>query len=277
MAADFGRSERIGSVPRVNVRRLNDLWSLIRKSDLVLIGGGTLLQDDQRDRCFAGLPRLCLAVSVIGWLCNRRIVYFGVGCDPIIRPHMRNILRIAVFGRRLFVREEESLARVRTELNSNGQVSCDASLLLYPWGKDLRLPRAKEARLTICLNSTESQMLTVERFAALDKIFERVGFLSMDQGDSSDFHGLNPAVRSMMEPHQLDYTWRDAAAKIEASTLVISSRMHALYLAGLLNVPSIAVGNSPKVASFAKRYGIPIVEDLADFIECPQDLSLIHI
>ncbi|MFC9360242.1 polysaccharide pyruvyl transferase family protein [Rhodococcus sp. NPDC057014] len=132
VAADFGNVERVGSAPRVNVRRLSKLWRLIRTSDLVLIGGGTLLQDDQRARCFAGLPRLCLTVSVIGWLCNRRIVYFGVGCDPVSRPHMRNTLRMAVFGRKLFVRDEESLARVRTELNSNGQVACDASLLLYP-------------------------------------------------------------------------------------------------------------------------------------------------
>ncbi|MFC9360241.1 polysaccharide pyruvyl transferase family protein [Rhodococcus sp. NPDC057014] len=114
-------------------------------------------------------------------------------------------------------------------------------------------------------------MLTVDGVTALEKLFHQVGFLSMDQGDSSDFYGLSPAVRLMMEPQQLDYTWYDAAEKIGASTLVISSRMHALYLAGLLNVPSIAVGRSPKVASFAKRYGIPIVEDVADLIERPRD------
>jgi polysaccharide pyruvyl transferase WcaK-like protein len=269
-ATDFGAARVAGSGPRRYTRGLVGLVRAIRASDAVIVGGGTLLQDDTGRGLLNGLPRLVLTVSMTAFLSRRPMVYLGVGCDPISRPAPRAALRLAVKGRTVWARDRASLDRVAGQLHGRPRLGADVCLLPGDPAVQAVVEAASNSEVVrrgvvVALNRRDVAQVDAAflmRMASEDGVEPTL--LAMDQrteeGDLTDhFDGMS-GFRLLQPP----VSWRDAATTIAGATVVIASRMHALYLAALSGTPMIAVGRSPKVLSFADEFGIPVAESLED-------------
>jgi polysaccharide pyruvyl transferase WcaK-like protein len=88
--ADFGQTARLDSTEeRVRVGGVRGLADVVRQVDAVVVGGGTLLADDQPGRPFAGLPRLMAVTGLIARTSRTPLAVFGVGADPVTRRRAR--------------------------------------------------------------------------------------------------------------------------------------------------------------------------------------------
>lgn len=264
-AIDFGDATRDPDqgYPRQRSGRSLSLARTIRESDLLIIGGGTLLQD-AAVHSFSGLPRLVATTSNMARVTKTPCAFFGVGVADIHRAPARWLLRSGLSGRPVYVRNAESLERVHTLGATEARVSGDAIHLLSPDSLPTHTAHSHGTAL-LCLAYGDGNLATEQALSALQARLARISLLQMDQrpavGDGSDLpshivakFGLSPRLRSAKQ------TLHDIAT----SSLLISSRLHALYLAGLVGTPAIALSGRPKVEEYAREVGLPLVSSLQE-------------
>lgn len=268
-ALDLGGDRTDGLSDRVSAEGLVGLLEFVKGSDAVVVGGGTMLQDDARDRLFGGLPRLCAAVRLSASIQRKPIAFFGVGCDPVSRRSALLLLKVATRGVPVWVREPDSLARAADTLGAPALLAGDACLL----PASPRPTITDDVGVTFALNFNDERQLTsslVERARAVGSV--RV--LGMSQGDSLTDVGpwseqaVGPrseqATDATREIVPYPATWEQAFNTIASSRIVVASRMHALYMALLAGTPVIALSTNAKLQSFASEFHVPTVSSLAD-------------
>lgn len=258
---DFGGHRDDGGRARTQARGLKGLWASVRSADAVVLGGGTLLQDDDRTKLFGGLPRLCAVVSLVARINGRPLRYFGVGCDPIARTIPRLALKLAVSGSPSWVREEESRRRFAEMFGFKPQISSDVALLSAE-----RACEERSKAVTIALNRDEAPSLSRDLLKQLKGLGLAPQFLSMDQQPTfADHHFVSNILANELTLLPTATGWKAAWRAISTSRIVIASRMHALYMAALAGIPAVAIGDKAKVSSFAKEFNIPIFASVADY------------
>jgi polysaccharide pyruvyl transferase WcaK-like protein len=256
--ADFGSVRTCGGEPRLNLTGIATLYKAMRTANFILVGGGTLFQDDTPGRRFSGLSRLMFAVSALAWIARRPVYFFGVGCDPIKAWDARILLRLAVFRRAIWVRDEESQRRCWTLLGTRALLAADVSLL---GAKDPSFITAEprqtpKNRLSIALNREHGDLLTGRLLNSLRTQFDDIVFVQMDQGNEGDALRLNSEVRGRFDEITEGLTWKDAVKILADSSVVLASRMHAMYITAMASVPTAAIGGAAKVDAFIHEFGI---------------------
>lgn len=259
--ADFGgvaRSPADGThVPLEGVR---GLWRALGKVDAVVIGGGTLLQDDnQGGSPWGGLPRLVLVTALLARVRGLRVAFFGVGSNLTRRAIPRRMLRIALSLGPAWVRDDFSQGLVQSQFHTSARLAADTALFLRP------APTATSSGelLVIAAYARDLTMLNRPLLETLRTQFREVVFVSMHQGRPNDGTGLSAEARSLIDRTYADLTLKETIELFSSASAVLSSRMHALYLGALLGRPLMAFSRRPKVCSFAHEYSVPRTDDLS--------------
>ena len=261
LVADFGDHRHSAGEPRLKLEGLGSLIRAVRDADAVILGGGTLLQDDGSGNGFGGLPRLCATVVGIAKATGTPVAFYAVGCDPVERIAPRALLRFAVQNVPVWVRDAESVERVARGLRGSAKLGADASLLLPG-----RTSNSVAGPLVLALNRKHAAAVTADIVGVLREIHGSVVFLNMSQGGSewTDSAVMTSAVRDQFDEVTSMLTWEEAESVIASSSVVVASRMHALYASMLVGRPMIAVSELPKVATFADEFDITRVESIVD-------------
>lgn len=254
--ADFGQTRRLDSTEeRVRVSGVRALADIVRQVDAVVVGGGTLLADDQPGRPFAGLPRLMAVTGLIARTSRTPLAVFGVGADPVTRRRARLALRAGLDGARVWTRDPDSAGRAAGYSKLPVAVAADVSLFAAPELAAMAAPADRRRGAVVALNAKHSPAVTLADVAALEERFGEVVFVSMDQGDDSDAGALPPEVRARLTTEPGDHGWRRAAELMADREVVVASRMHAMYLGTMLTTPVVAVGGATKVGAFTTEFG----------------------
>ncbi|MHA3702262.1 polysaccharide pyruvyl transferase family protein [Jatrophihabitans sp. YIM 134969] len=262
--ADFGSMPRADG-SRVMLAGLGDLARAVRTADLVLVGGGTMLQDDTPEKRLGGLPRLCLAVALVAVIARVPVAYIAVGCDPVKRWGQRLALTTAVrVAKEVWVRDARSQARVREMLHRRAELGADAALLLRTRDAGLTHNPRERSGCVIALNRVDAAKLDATVVSALGRRHGGVTFLSMDQGENADSESLTPEAAKAFDTLTSNLTVDDAIGVIASARMVIASRMHALYIAALTETPMTAIGRATKVAAFADEFLIPVADEVSE-------------
>jgi len=255
VVADFGGGDRTSAaVPRRRLGGLRSLAVAARASDVVLLGGGTLLADDQPDRPFAGLPRLCLAARVVAAVGRSRFAVFGAGMDETGRRRVRLAHRLVLRGVPVWLRDADSASRA-ARLGATADVCGDVSLFLSETVAALGADVGARRGAVLALNRNEARDLGPGDVGDLAGRHGTVSFVSMDQGDDGDAQAL-PVGLDGLDVVGGPLSWQRAAEAIGAAEVVVASRMHALYIAAMCDVPSVATASSAKVRSFVDDYDV---------------------
>jgi len=272
-------------------RNLVKVMNFLKNSELIIYGGGDLINNEITSISFIGLAKI-LGLPVI---CS------GVGAVPIksrfIKFYMRTILNHVDL---ITLRDKESKYLIE-EMGINKppiHLTSDIAFLLKPDLINNRLIRSldkliEDPPLTIGVNirkyddaysmhSKWDEEVLQERIAELcdmmvAKYHAKIVFLPMvikerteyyHQGWKSDDILSQEVVKRMKEKkHALiingDYSAKEFEGLLSKLDLVIAMRLHALLLAANVGVPIIALDYAPKVKSFMKlmelsNYSIPI-------------------
>ena len=255
-----------GSLERVDPRQLLSLVRAMRRSQVVVLGGGTLLADN--DPCGilpSGLPRYCLAVAVLARLLGRPLYIVGVGAQEWTRLSARVALRIVV---RLAcdVSVRDSIARdyVAQRSDVTPRLSAD-TIFNLPWNED-RGP-GRDIALALAPNTSDADLERVVRLLPTSPP-QTICIIRMDQSGEDDEIAARMAEELSARGHSVSIlpksgAWRAVLDVIGGSRVLIASRLHALLFGALNATPSVVVDATDKLTAFAREAAIPVISEVA--------------
>jgi len=261
------------------VHRFNpfSVWNAVRKCDLLVSGGGSLLQDATSTRSLVYYAWVIRLAELMG----KKVMLYANGIGPVRHAANRRLVGRAANGANVItLRDENSL----TELESMQvtkpvmAVTADPVYLLEP---------AWDARVDEILGGAgvpEGDFIAVSvrnwpglrRFAAKlawvcdglsRKYNEPVVFVSMQAGEDKKAaeavmaHMTVPAFEvGGCEPAEL-------MGVIGRADIMLSMRLHSVIFAARMGVPVAGISYDPKVASSLEMLNMPSLGTVRDFDE----------
>ena len=237
------------------------LLQAIGESDLVISGGGSLLQDVTSKR---SLLYYLSVIAAAKWK-GRKVMLFAQGIGPIRSRLMRLLTRIVCNKADLItVRDKDS----KQELERMGvfpakvEVTADSVLTLNPASKlkgKLILAEAGLDPYKPIIGVSVREWPDNRR--CLQQLATAVG--SISEKYNAQVAILPLQVSMDMKASQMlkvvmvkgNYSTEDFLSIIGCFRLLIGMRLHALIFAAVMKVPLMAVSYDPKVDSFVKEIG----------------------
>ncbi|ARU60468.1 polysaccharide pyruvyl transferase CsaB [Tumebacillus avium] len=267
------RTEALFGIKAVNRWNFGVIIRELMKCDMLVMGGGSLLQDVTGGRSILYYLGICKLAQFIG----KPIVFYGQGIGPITKPFSENLIRRVVNNVNLItVRDEKS----RQDLLQYGvtkpeiYVTADPAFAIDPelFSKDAGAKMLKEFGVKTSYlggikkvagiairnwpsNNTYYKVLA-ENADALVRDGWQVVFIPMQYpGDV----GASQRVLSYMKERAVllnrQFSFRDIANIIANSDLIIGMRLHSLILAAHCGVPFVSLSYDPKIDRFVQRVG----------------------
>ena len=250
------------------------LLRAIGEADLVISGGGSLLQDVTSKRSLAYYLSVIAAAK---WK-RKKVMLFAQGIGPIRSRFMRLLTRLVVNKADMItVRDRDSAE----ELACMGvpaakvEVTADPVLMLNPESKIAGKTILSEAGLDpykpiIGVSVRvwpDNQRCLKQLAAALGQLSEKFNAqiailplqVSMDLKDCQLLQSSLPEIRNKVVLLQGDYSTEEFLSIIGSFRLLIGMRLHALIFAAVMKVPLMAISYDPKVDSFLKSIGTEAV------------------
>ncbi|QGG47183.1 polysaccharide pyruvyl transferase CsaB [Heliorestis convoluta] len=262
----------------------------LRQADLVISGGGSLLQDVTGKLT---IPYYLLIVALANRM-QRKVMFYAQGIGPVQGNFGKSLIRhIANDVDIITLRDIASAERLR-EMGVNKpmmKVTGDPVFALYPLAiEDLERNKAQESNgISPASPSPSQQQPPTTQKARKEAVFSlrpfqsggqaeqaclelarhlleqnwRVTFLPMHAGE--DVTMAQEMTRHLDHPNAEaitdDLHFEQALRVIARSQLLIGVRLHSLMFATLLGIPIIGISYDPKVTGFLQETNRPVFGD----------------
>lgn len=261
LSGDPAATQRVYGLEACDRWSLSCLWRALRRSDVLVQGGGGLIQDTTS--CMS--PAYYLGVLLAAWLAGRPYAIFCQGVGPLRRWLWRR-LTVCLFRKAclLVVRDQESAKLLlRMGLRKPAEVAGDPAILLASaspqdvqrWLTEVGIELPEGYWLVVPRRIAEVEEAMAEWVAALASSGRTVVAMPFQAADepmarqvASTCHGI--ALPSPEDP-------RIGASIVAHAQGVLAVRLHALIMAAAAGVEAFGVDYDPKVASFCEEVGYP--------------------
>ncbi len=258
------------------VRRFSpvSVYRAVKKCELLISGGGSLLQDNTSTRSLI----YYLSVIRLAHRLGKKTMLFANGIGPVTRPANRRRVRDTVeLVDCVTLRDPDSLGELRAMgVTRPDLVESGDAVFTLP------APSHRRAQEILDENGVEGPFVTVavrpiknapgylERIAALcDGVHDRYGlqvlFIAMqprvDEPVSWDIRELMHSDAVILRG---DYTPTDIMAVIGEGRIALSMRLHSLIFAACTATPTLGFDYDPKVASYLAMLDMPEIRSVAE-------------
>jgi polysaccharide pyruvyl transferase CsaB len=297
-SGDPGQTRQRQGVDAVDLRDPLSLVEAVRQSDVVVIGGGGLFQDDAGVESPTlltpghGGVTLYAGPAVLAAAARKPYALHGLGVGPLASEPARHIVRAVASGAsRISVRDEAS-RELLTAIGAAGpavSVAADPAFLVsseHVRPEDVLIGMGIEPRPPIVgvalrpwAGGTEPRAWESAVVSALDSLVEATGatllFVPFEKGPGSEDDDFALASRIRRRLARADRAAvlsgllapSDTASLLGGCDLVVAMRLHAAVFAIAGQVPVVALGYDPKVEGLLARAG------LGDLLEPIEGLS----
>ena len=252
------------------------ILGVMRRADLVVSGGGSLLQNVTSGRSLY----YYMAVIFLALLLGKRVMLYAQGIGPVTGRFACRAMRW--IGNRvslITVRDEGSMAELRRLGITRPPMECTADPVLgiHPVGKEagraiLARYGAEGAKPVVGISVRDWQgwqhykeVLAEISDAIVRELGARVVFLPMQYPE--DVRTAETVAAWTQEECTVltdEYTTSELLSLVANMDLMIGVRLHALIFAGVMGVPMIGISYDPKVDRFLRSIGEKPVNDLQD-------------
>lgn len=265
-------TKKVHKVESISIGRrlkgLIDIYKLLRKKQLFILGGGGLLQDYTKRVVPYWLSRV-----VIAKLAMTPVMYYAQGIGPLKTPKARKLVKIISNHVKYITLRDYSSEQLLKEIGVSKpkiEVTADPALAIkiisdgkkilkqegivldndkIKIGISLRSWKNDERYLPILINSLNKLKAKYDiqyvffpfQYGKDESVSERV--LATMAGEDSTI------VKGHYKPEQI-------AAMLKEMDGVITMRLHALILSSISRTPAFALCYDPKVKNFMERIGI---------------------
>lgn len=268
---DTKRRHGVESIPWLSLPRI---WRALGEADLLLSGGGSLLQNVTSKRSLY----YYLSVILMAQLRSVPVMLYAQGIGPILgfaaRKMMQKLCNRSVL---ITVRDQGSLSEL-AELGIQGppiEVTADPVLAIHPVTKDigreiLKWNNADGVRPVIGISVREwkgwkhyKEMLAKAADLMVQELGARIVFLPMQYPEDVKVAQL---IHDLMQEESVvldaEYTTSELLSIVGNMDLLVSIRLHALIFAGVMGVPMVGISYDPKIDRFLSSVGEHAVGDL---------------
>ena len=264
----------LNAVPRFNFLKV---IAALKKSDLLLSGGGSLLQDTTSTRSLV----YYLSVMYLARILGKPVMLYANGIGPVRKAGNRSWVRKAVEQAAAVTLRDHSSARELREMGvkrDDLMVTADPVFRLDSAGEEearkllsaAGLPEGKDFVAVSVRDWAAAEKFPADLAALCDHLRRKYGmevlFLLMQPAVD---RGMTEAVRKeMQEPsYVLDVptTPREMMAVLGQAKLCLAMRLHTLIFAARMAVPTLGLVYDPKVASFLEELELPSAGDVERF------------
>lgn len=239
----------------------------IRKSDLLISGGGSLLQDRTSTRSV----RYYLGVIRLAQLLRKPVFLYANGIGPLSREkNRRRVCKCIDSCSGVTLRDSDSLLELRTLGVTRQDILVTADPAFTLSGDDRGLQRLAALgiptdgpMLGVSLRRVPGIEAQIPQFAALfDRIYREHGktlvfFVMQERMDRE----LSRAVMDQMEaPAYLASSPMDPAgmlSMLRCMDAMVSMRLHTIIFAARERVPTVGCVYDPKITAFLQMLGLP--------------------
>lgn len=254
------RDHGVKAVPRMAIA---EVTSALRDCDLLISGGGSLLQDA------TSLKSLLYYLGIIALArrYERRVMLLGQGIGPLRRRISRGLTSRVLNTVDLITVRDPASAALLAEIgvrNPPVRVTADPTFMLEPCGDDeaIRLLEsvgiAPDEEVIVAafrdwVEATDLERASGEAFAEiLRKLRVRILLLTLqrprDEALAARIRETVPS--SVMQPEM--WTPEQYLGVIRRCKLMVGMRLHALIFAAAVGTPSIGITYDPKVESLLR-------------------------
>ena len=253
------------------------VYAALKKSDVLLSGGGSLLQDTTSTR---SLLYYLSVMKLAGWL-GKPVMLYANGIGPVKKPGNREKVRQAVEKAALVTLRDHSSEE---ELRSMGvkredlKVTADPVFHLDSAGEErgrellvaAGMPEGKEF-VAVSVREWPAAKEFPEELAKLCDHLRRVHglevlFLLMqpevDRATTERVRGAMEEPSCLLES---PCTPREMMAVLGQAKLCLAMRLHTLIFAARMAVPSLGLVYDPKVESYLAELDLPSAGDVENF------------
>lgn len=241
---------------------LRSIYRLMKKTDVFILGGGSLLQDATSSRSMFYYTHMCKKAVRYGC----KLMLYGNGIGPILRKRNRkrafNVLESA---NEITLRDRRSLVCLRSLgiENKNVHLAADETFTLDV-GKHLSEYTALPDGKYICINLRDScigERLAGDFAAFTDMIAKKYGLIPvlLPVHYESDIDELRRISQKLHCRHVLineRISYDQTLDILKKCDVAILERLHALIFSCIFGKPFLAVNYDPKVLSFCIEMGM---------------------
>lgn len=252
----------VHAVPRFSASRI---LSSILRSDLIISGGGSLLQDVTSWKSMI----YYLSIITLGVLFRKRVFLYSQGIGPVRYRVIRIILKhVLNHVDAITVRDTESKGFLeRLGVHSRIYTTADAVLSLQPASKDFGRNILQDNHVPISgkkigiairnWNHSEKWMAGLKKY--IEKLSQHkdisIIFIPMQYPEDRDAAG-----KIGVDSHNIyilpdDYTIDELMSIIGNMDVLIGMRLHALIFSALMHVPFLGISYDPKIDNFLALIG----------------------
>lgn len=266
------RKHGVNAVSRVGFYKI---YKAIKDCDMLISGGGSLLQDVTSDRSLY----YYLTVIKLAKYLNKPVMLYAQGIGPLRRPSAKKaVAKVLNTVDLITVRDDIS----RLELESIGvktpvQVTADAVLSMHPVDltigeRLLQNYKLKGTKPKIGVSVRKWKEVTEYReelAKALDKMAEEwdasIVFIPMQHpADTAESLKIAKLMNEDSIVLEQSFTTTELLSLAGIVDIMIGVRLHALVFASLMEKPVVGISYDPKIDNFLKMIGKEPVANIKD-------------
>ena len=265
---------------------MGDVWRTLRQADVVLSGGGSLLQDSTSTRSLL----YYLSITAMAKLMRKKVMLYANGIGPVSGRRNRWLVKQVVNRADLITLREENSYEELLSMGVNpkkcfvtadpvftmdGIEKKEAKELLVAEGIPLDKPM-----VVVSVRNWKDMDQFIGRFAKLcdvlvEKYDRTVVFVAMQVPNDIT---VSEKVRVKMKQDayilQNSYTPKEMMGMISLADFTLSMRLHTLIFAAKQNVPLIGFVYDPKIAYYLEKLDMPSGGKLKEF-DMDETLALV--
>jgi len=252
---------------RTWLRSLGEMIRTVRRYDLLMLGGGGLLQDVHS----WATPIQFLMPGLLAALLGKRIWINNLGIGPLRRKTNRRFTAAALELYDLITVRDDYSRRYLAELKLKNRVTLGMDPVFW-LRNDFRIPKAERAVPEIGISLRYWPGFELESFTrALSQLHDRYQFKCVlypfeeadSGGDSALLQDLGNRLEQLGVDYQLLPPFRDPLDLCSAINRVdyfIGMRYHSVITAAISGLPVIALAYDNKVSALGDLLVIPLIE-----------------
>lgn len=261
------KTKALYNVEAINRWKIKEVMAAIKKSSLLISGGGSLLQDVTSNKT---VPYY-LGIIKIAQFLKKPVVLYSQGVGPVNKGFNKALIkRVCSKVDHIFVREIGS-KKLLEEMKVKAPITVAIDPVLGIKVKDLALDKVK-AKVTepktvgIYVRPWQNTAQIAEELAPVIKHIDELGYsvYMIPMYYNEDVAAAKAVVEKLGVDVKLidrELTIDEAVAYTTSFDFIIGMRLHSLIMAGAVGTPMIALSYDPKVQGFMEEMNLPYAVD----------------
>lgn len=256
-SGDPEQTRKMHGIQAIGRQNPRELLGAMRKCDVFLSGGGSLVQDVTSVRNAVYYTTLLRTAKTLG----KPTMVYAQGVGPLRSQAARKVARAAFQGAQLVTVRDPESAKLLREIGVTRAVEITADPVWDLGNAEVGNRKSEEWIAALRTWPGQDEKALPRLVAAIQEEAKAQGktlrFLCMQSGVD------DVLMRSLVRQDEIldtrDWHPRDIITRLAKAERVLAMRLHALIFAASVGVPVVAFDYDPKVRALANIIGAPLV------------------